>query len=410
MVKVWAREDKGKTWLEQFRGQAPHLLPLAEKLLQYIAFYPSPRFLEEALSIPEPHLTSLLRAFGLRGNRPPEVRRALIAYNAEKFLQALGAKGGILTALLYKSFGGKEEWLRILRRLTFLNQKRPVRLDEAIDFPLWVEAPRDARRALILLSGWAKSPYLSREDREFLYALKDSLMVYLWNLGRLRLLGVLVRRRPLVLEEDLVRIYKAQVAFLRKEIQEEGYEGVLLSPWFPYLDPDFLPEEDTPEHLEFYGRYWAKRWNELLSHPQEEIPRGLLFSSPSLLLPLLNPFMNRLPLYFSWEEVVRDSPHLVDPFAFYLIVARLEGEEPLTVHLPYRKAVRMRLLLGSLPTWGELPYNQLLGRQEIPMDRETYRGLLEVLEEMGYAPEDAPGNLELLEGGNGTFAHGREAN
>lgn len=383
-------------WVEAVRQADPRLGEIAERVAKQIAFAPDPRFFLEAYDLPSHLLRRALSLFGFRGIYPPDLARALLAHWAKAFLQERGMGGGLITALTLKAVGdgdwlqGVRFWVRTLARRGG-GEKRSFSLSLPLWVPLWVEEPQDPQEALSVLSAWAKSTWLTPEDRSFLYLLKDSLIVYLWNRGLVRLKGLLVRERPLPSEEALALAYLAEMKRLHSFLQEKGYEAILSR--LAYWRPEDLPQEGRP--LELWAQERARAWLETYRGLQDEIPAHLLIPSPDFLLPLLNE--GRSPESFahlSWEEVVENEEYWIDPLARYLVVVVVGGgERPFLTHIPYRKARRYRLPLENLPVLGRKPWHEPLGQRSL--SPEDYPTLLRVAREIGYPPERFPCGLLL---------------
>lgn len=380
-------------WVEAVRQADPALGEVAERVARQIAFAPDPRFFLEAHDLPSHLLKRALVLFGLEGTYPPDLGRALLAHWAKAFLAQKGMGGGLATALTLKVVGeGEGDWLRGLRFwIQHLRKgKEHFSLNLPLWVPLWVEEPQEPQEALSVLSAWAKSPWLNPDDRSLLYLIKDSLIVYLWNRGLVRLKGILVRERPLPKEEALAEAYLAEVERLRSSLQQGGYESVL--PRLAYWRLEDLP--GTREPLELWAQKRAQAWLEEYAGLRDEIPAHLLIPSPDLLLPLLNE--DRSPQSFahlSWEEVVENEEYWIDPLARYLVVVAVQGERPFLTHIPYRKAQRYRLPLEELPILGKRPWHEPLGQR--PLSLEDYPSLLRVVRELGHPPERFPHGLLL---------------
>lgn len=382
-------------WAAEVRALRPDLGAVAEAVSQQIAFTPSPRLFIEAHDLPNEAVRQALRIFGIRRKVPPALAKALLAYWAEDSLRKAGVGGGILTALILRGLKGKpwEEGLRVWAQALWRNRPSHHNFASPLAVPLWVEEPQNPGEALQTLSTWAKTPLLASEDRSFLYALKDSLMVYLWNRGLLRLRGLVLRRRPLPPLEALAEAYRKQYARVREVFQKGGYEALAVR--FPTLHPEALPPAGVS--VEAWAEKWAEVWREEYRNSHgDTLSLALLFPDPDLLLPLLNPERDAQDFsHLSWPQVLEEEPYWIDPSARHLLLAVVEeGGRWLFVHMPYRKAQHFRLPLANLPVVAERDYWELLGVREVSLG--TYPTLLRVVRELGYPPERFPMGLALL--------------
>jgi len=166
----------------------------------------------------------------------------------------------------------------------------------------------------------------------------------------------------------------------------EALEGLLA-----YWDLRDLPKGEALRWAEERAKAWFDAY---LSPWDPVVPRVVLTLPPRVLGPL---FGLREPRGDSWEEVLAERPHLLDPYANYVLTASIRSEgETFTYHLPYRKARRYRILCGgeSLLT-EELPPDVRMGRRGgLAFSEETLKGYLE---EMGYPSWRFPCGLRLEE-------------
>ncbi len=335
-------------------------------------------------------MRKLLGELGVRPAPDPALNRALLARWAESFLRERGQGGGVFTALLLRKLGGDWErglrpWLRVYRKHFPL---APLDLNHPPLHPLWLEVPAEVKRPLRVLSAWAKVPLLHKEDRELLYLLKDSLMVHLWNEGRLRFVALLRRGRPVPPEEALKEAFLEAWEGVREGFPAKGYEG-LSQEELRFFDEEGLPREG--EALEAWAERAAARWLALYGEAGERADPFLLALPPRLLVPLLvqSPLERRRLQGLSWEEILAHHSHVLDPKANWVLTALVEGEA--VYHMPYRKAKRYRLLFQeeALRTL-ELPEEARMGRGE---EEYPFSQLLEVLVELRYSPGRFPWGL-----------------
>jgi hypothetical protein len=350
-------------------------------------------FYLQARSLPTKSVRNALRGlFGIRPTTNRESNIALLAYWAKRYLEEKGGRGGILTALILRGLeqkGGSWReglvlWLK-LRAKYF--SPRPVNLDFPLLHPVWLEVPKDIEGALGALSAFAKDPRVCKKDRETLYLLKDSLMVKLWNEGRLRFLRLIARPRPLPREGALVEAYGNFWQEVEEAFARGGYEALdgLLSYW----EPQDLPKGEGPQWAEERAKAWFDAY---LSPWNPVVPKVVLTLPPKLLVPL---FGLREPKSNSWEEILAEHPYFLDPYANYVLTASIRSEDgTFTYHFPYRKARRYRILYReeNLLTQ-ELPPDVRMGRRAglvfSEEDLKTY------LEEMGYPSWRFPCGLRL---------------
>ncbi len=347
----------------------------------------------QARSLPTKLARNALRGlFGVYPTTSRESNIALLAYWAKRYLEETGRRGGVLTALILKGLerkggswrGGLALWLE-LRAKHF--SPRPINLDLPPLHPVWLDVPRDIEGALGALSAFAKDPQVRKEDRETLYLLKDSLMVRLWNEGRLRFLKLIVRPRPLPREGALVEAYRNFWQEVEEAFAMGGYEalGSLLSYW----EPQDLPQGDNLRWAEERAKAWFDAY---LSPWNPVVPRAVLTLPPKLLVPL---FGLKKPRGESWEEILAEHPHFLDPYANYVLTAFIHSEDgTFTYHFPYRKARRYRIPYReeNLLT-EELPPDVRMGRRARSGFNEEE--LKTYLEEMGYPPWRFPCGLRF---------------
>jgi hypothetical protein len=347
----------------------------------------------QARPLPAKLVRSALRGlFGIRPSTNRETNVALLAYWAKRYLEERRERGGILTALILRGLEQKGgSWREGLALWLELRAKhfcpKPVNLDLPLLHPVWLEVPKDVEGALGTLSAFAKDPRICKRDRETLYLLKDSLMVKLWNEGRLRFVRLIARPRSLPREGALVEAYRDLWREVEEAFARGGYEALegLLSYW----EPQDLPKGDELRWAEERAKAWFDAY---LSPWDPVVPRVVLTLPPKLLVPL---FGLREPKEESWEEVLARHPYSLDPYANYVLTASIRSEDgSFTYHFPYRKARRYRVLYGGegLLTQ-ELPPDVRMGRRGesalAEEDLKTY------LEEMGYPPWRFPCGLRF---------------
>lgn len=387
-----------EAWVRAVGEYGEEAAQAASRVAPMLSFTPPPKLFAEALSLPSARVRGLLRLFLLPGKgRVPQdhaLASALLAYWAGRTLEEAGvAEGGLMTAVtlvaLRSRGGGWREglaaWAKALRSAH--GEGDLVDLNAPLRIPLWVEEPARPLEALKLLTTWAKAPVLWPGDRNLLYLLKDSLMALLWNRGFLRFVGIVARPRPLPPHEGLVEAHLAWFRSLEEAFWQGGYEA--LAPFLRRAAPEQLPlqgEELLP---------WAERaawyWAEQYQGASDLLPRSCLILPPELLVPLMNEG-KAPPQGASWEEILESSPHLVDPMARYLVLAKVEdGQDSMLVHMPYRTARRMRLLTEELRITEERPYDQRIGWREVGM--ESYGKLQDAVSQMGYPPARFPKGL-----------------
>ncbi len=381
--------EKRDVWEEYLRTQ------------RLVSFEVPFEFYLQARSLSTKLVRSALRGlFGIRPTTNRESNVALLAYWAKRYLEERKRRGGILTALILRGLeqrgGGWREGLALwleLRAKYF--SPRPVNLDLPPLHPVWLEVPKDIEGALGALSAFAKDPRLCKRDRETLYLLKDSLMVKLWSEGRLRFLKIIARPRSHPREGALVEAYRNFWQEVEKAFAMGGYEA--LDSLLPYWEPQDLPKGEDLRWAEERAKAWFDAY---LSPWNPVVPRVVLTLPPKLLVPL---FGLREPKGNGWEEILREHPYFLDPYANYVFTALIRSEGgTFTYHFPYRKVRRYRIPYEeeNLLT-EELPADVRMGRRAKSVFGE--KDLKTYLEEMGYPSWRFPCGLRFKGSEGGEF-------